>query len=393
LSFVQSLLRPTSTKSCAAPAAERSQTIDLLRGLSVCFVILLHINIRIPFKTSPIGAAWPKWAISDLFRNGHNGVVIFFVISGFLITSMSLRRWGGLEGMRPAAFYRMRFARIAPLLAAVLAALSVLHLCNVSGFVIDAKTASLPRALFAAATFHLNWLEAQRGYLPGNWDVLWSLSVEETFYLAFPLACWLRKRWLWALLIAALIVSGPFARAMWTQNDLWQDKSYLACMDAIALGCLAAWLANRRPLARAWRWALGLLGGAMIGVMLFFKIAIGAMHLYLDHTYDCTTSFLAVGAAMLLWAQAASPTIGWRWLRLLSLPLRVVGRSSYEIYLTHMFVVTALFNLYQRWGSPIAQAPQWFAAMLMLAIALGVVVDRWFSAPLNRLLRGARREA
>ena len=84
-------------------------------------------------------------------------------------------------------FYRIRFARIAPLLLLLLAVLSLLHLGNVQGFRIPAKTTTLPRALFAALTYHLNWLEALHGYLPGNWDVLWSLSVEEMFYLFFPL--------------------------------------------------------------------------------------------------------------------------------------------------------------------------------------------------------------
>ena len=68
----------------------------------------------------------------------------------------------------------------------------------------SAKTGGLGRALLAALTFHIGYLEATRGYLPGGWDILWSLSVEEMFYLAFPLvARLLRKRW---LLISLLLV-------------------------------------------------------------------------------------------------------------------------------------------------------------------------------------------
>jgi peptidoglycan/LPS O-acetylase OafA/YrhL len=124
-----------------------------------------------------------------LVWNGQNGVQIFFVISGFLITSTSLRRWGSLSAIRVLDFYRLRFARIAPLLLLLLAALSILHFAGTSGFVVSQETGGLGRALFAALTFHINLLEAQRGYLPASWDILWSLSVEEAFYVFFPLIC------------------------------------------------------------------------------------------------------------------------------------------------------------------------------------------------------------
>ncbi|HVZ31978.1 MAG TPA: acyltransferase family protein, partial [Polyangiaceae bacterium] len=115
---------------------------------------------------------------------------MFFVISGFLITTNSLGRWGSLPAVDARRFYQLRFARIAPTLAMLLAVLSVLHLAGVEGYTINTERATLPRALLAAATFHLNWFEAVRGfYLPPSWDVLWSLSVEESFYLIFPLAC------------------------------------------------------------------------------------------------------------------------------------------------------------------------------------------------------------
>ena len=103
---------------------------------------------------------------------------------------------------------------------------------------------TLPRALLAAATFHINWLESQRGYLPPNWDVLWSLSVEEVFYLFFPLICVLtRARAPLITLLMAFVAVGPFARTVLTHNELWADYGYLSCMDAIALGCLAAMIA------------------------------------------------------------------------------------------------------------------------------------------------------
>jgi len=90
-------------------------------------------------------------------------VQIFFAVSGFLITTTALRRWG--PGIDIAAFYRLRFARIAPLLILLLAILTTLDLTHVNNFVINPKVATLPRALTAALTFHVNVLEANHGYL------------------------------------------------------------------------------------------------------------------------------------------------------------------------------------------------------------------------------------
>ena len=105
-----------------------------------------------------------------------------------------MRRWGSLPRISVRDFYVLRFARIAPLLLSLLAVLSLLHLARIGDFVVRASTGGLGRALLAALTFHVNVLEARRGYLPGNWDVLWSLSVEETFYLFFPVVCLLLAR-------------------------------------------------------------------------------------------------------------------------------------------------------------------------------------------------------
>ncbi len=70
------------------------------------------------------------------------------------------------------------------------AILSILDRAHLKYFTISPKSGGLGRALLAALTSHVNVLEARRGYLPANWDILWSLSVEEVFYLFFPLVCW-----------------------------------------------------------------------------------------------------------------------------------------------------------------------------------------------------------
>jgi len=186
---------------------------------------------------------------------------MFFVVSGFLITSLSLRRWGSLDRVPIAPFYRLRAARILPCLLLLLAVLSVLHLAEVPGFTIPPERASLGRALLAGIGFHVNWLEGHRGYLPANWDVLWSLSIEETFYVLFPLVCLALRRersMLWPLL--ALIVIGPFNRVALAGQQPWDDYHWLSGMDGIAFGCLAAWVCVRRPPGLTALRAVALLG-------------------------------------------------------------------------------------------------------------------------------------
>ena len=156
-------------------------------------VVLHHINLRFLINEVSFKPHFPtNWA-RILFWNGANGVTVFFAISGFLITTTVIRRWGSLAPCMLWIFTSCALHELGPLLLALLAVLSVLHLSHVQGFEIPPERASLGRALLAAMTFHINWLEAARGYLPANWDVLWSLSVEEVFYLFFPLICWLTR--------------------------------------------------------------------------------------------------------------------------------------------------------------------------------------------------------
>jgi peptidoglycan/LPS O-acetylase OafA/YrhL len=94
-------------------------------------------------------------------------------------------------------------------------------------------------------------------------------------------------------------------------------------------------------------------------------------------------TILAVGASLVI--VAASQT-GWTAPRLLA-PLRVLGQRSYEIYLTHVFVVMALFTLFVRMGKPMRGVPVLFVCTMAAAGALGWMVAVSFAEPVNRALR------
>jgi peptidoglycan/LPS O-acetylase OafA/YrhL len=261
--------------------------------------------------------------------------------------------------------------------------LSVLHLAHVRNFVVSAETGGLGRALIAALTFHVNWLEANRGYLPGSWDILWSLSVEETFYFAFPWVCrWFGRGRLLILLLLAFVALGPFGRSVLTHgNAVWREYSYLGGMDAIAMGCLTAAALNGRRLSRAWLWVLGSVGGALLAFCLVFS---RTAYAWIPERTGLYMSIVGLGACMLI---AVAAQTAWRSPCVLA-PLLLAGQRSYEIYLTHMFLVIAGFALFVGAGKPMAGVPFLFVAVIAAAVLLGEVVARFYSEPVNRWLRG-----
>jgi peptidoglycan/LPS O-acetylase OafA/YrhL len=360
----------------------RIDGVDLLRGLAIFFVLMNHVNMRLLGAKVPYTRGLPPQFVSSLVWNGQFGVQIFFCVSGFLITSTALRRWNTPAEINTGNFYQLRFARIAPLFLLLLAVLSALHLAHIPNYIVSPKTGGLPRALLAALTFHINLLEAHRGYLPANWDILWSLSIEEMFYLFFPLACRIfRRAAVLAVPLTLFVIAGPFARAKaFNPNPVWREYSYLGGMDAIALGCLTALLLAHHRLSRNTVRALTATGAALLIFILGFSIrayiwGLGRNGLHM--------TILALGACMLI---AAATQSQWQPPRILT-PLRKLGQRSYEVYLTHIFVVLALFDLFLHAGKPMKTIPALFIAAILLAGALGELIARTYTEPINRRLR------
>src|SRR5580704_17550786 len=216
------LAGPATT--AAAPNFHRSwkrlDGVDVLRGLAILFVVLNHVHMRLLITDIAYVADAHKQLIGSLVWNGQFGVQIFFAVSGFLITSTALRRWGPLSNVSLRDFYLLRVARIVPMLLALLAVLVALHYAGISSFVVSEKTGGLGRALLAALTLHVNVLQAHRGWLPANWGVLWSLSVEEMFYLFFPLVARFSSRSnFFPAILLCFVALGPFARTIFARGN------------------------------------------------------------------------------------------------------------------------------------------------------------------------------
>jgi len=368
-------------------APQRSAGIDVLRGLCVLLVTLHHIHLRFKLNRFDVKTLLPEPVARVAFWSGYLAVITFFVISGFLITSLSLRRWTSLDQLSWRQFYWLRFARIAPCLLLLVLLLSGLHLVGASGFVIPSDRPALWRTALAALTFHLNWLEGRHGYLPGGWDVLWSLSVEEAFYLSFPALCLGLRRVRWLLVpLLALIIIGPFYRLSLAGQEPWEEYAYLSCMDGIAFGCLAALLtAHHRLGSRVLRSMMALGSAAVLLIVVFRRSALsrGLEQVGLG------ISVLELGVALILLAlsQGVGSTVvargtGW---------MRSVGRCSYEIYLTHMLVILGLMPFITTSKPEGAGIAAWYAALLLSSVALGWAVHHVYSEPLNRALRARRR--
>lgn len=361
----------------------RNAGIDCLRGTAIILVVIHHLALRFPLTETDLVSIFPYPVLKMLNWGGIKGVTMFFVISGFLITDHTIRRYQQPSALDLRAFSGRQAARILPCLVALILIACTLGMLHVPTFVPDNPGQSLGGAAFSALFMHLNVYEDQTGYLPAYWDVLWSLSVEELFYLGFPLVCLSLGRTRLTLTICAGLVALAAPGFEWqlqNASEIWQEKAYGPGMSAIATGVVAALLMTLRPPSPRLVALAGLTG-------------LGGMALYLLQGRLCwsllglaTPLFFNITIALSVWAFAQ----GWaapytarhtHW-------LRAWGRGSYEIYLSHMFIVMPAVALLRTTGLRTAWAWLVYPPVLLAVFFLGRTIQRRFSAPLDNRLCG-----
>jgi peptidoglycan/LPS O-acetylase OafA/YrhL len=366
----------------AHPSNLRSARIDFLRGVSILAVLLLHFSLTYDLMKSPLAAILPvKW-IHAAVINGNYGVTVFFVISGFLITSNNLLRYGRLADVRLRQFYAFRFARIVPPLILALFVVLLLGLQGAPSFMNSKQGAAMPASFFAVAilsvlTFWHNVLMQVVGYFNYCLNIYWSLSVEEVFYLTFPAACALlkRDRLIIALCLAAIVI-GPVYRSFHLDNEIYFMYAYPACFDAIAFGCLTAVLQRKLDIGRHLEKLIRYVAGA--GLAAGYLAGIDGHEVF-------GFSLIALCAAGLLTnAFDGSQEKARYW------PSRIVGwfgRHSYELYLFHIILLAGIRDLLPKATLPYAYKLPLLVLFLALSALLAGIVARYFADPVNQRLR------
>jgi peptidoglycan/LPS O-acetylase OafA/YrhL len=363
-------------------SSRRSSRIDFLRGVAIGTVLLLHFSLSYGLVHSPLELLLrPAW-IAAAVNNGNYGVTMFFVISGFLITSNNLARHGHLRDVDLRQFYAFRFARIIPPLLLALILVVPLGLMGVPSFNNSVHGQALPASFFLLVTLSLltfwhNVLMQQVGWFNYCLNIYWSLSVEEVFYLTFPLACrLLRRNSLIIALCCAFILGAPFYRAWHRDDELFYECGYLGCFDAIAVGCLVALLSQNNALRRMPLRAARIVAAAVLVVTYFAGIEGHEVFGF---------SIIALCTGVLLIQAYDAPAEKTR-----SFPVRAVawmGRHSYELYLFHGIVLGGLRNWIPKGTMPWAWKLPLFVVFVGVATALAALVARYYAEPLNARLR------
>lgn len=370
-------LRPEIAFHRPAVGAKRFTGLDGLRAFAVAAVLLYHL-------------------FPGVLPGGFIGVDVFFVISGFLITSLLMRertRTGRIDLRR---FWVRRARRLMPAIAVLVIVCSAAALA-VGGDVL----VGLGRQVLGAATFSANWLSiaADSSYFaqdaPELFRHLWSLAVEEQFYLVWPLvilALALLRAW-WARLAVVSVVAIASATAMFVLYTPGDDPTRVYFGSdthsfGLAAGAALAILVSRmRPIdldagespmqvfARRWLPPLGLVSLAgLIG-------AAWALHDDASFTYQGGLAVVSALTAVVIWAAVAPGSGLGHWLDLR--PLRYVGVRSYGLYLWHWPVFVLVCALIPDEHDPVMAIIVGFGS-LAIASAATLLSYRWIELPIRR---------
>lgn len=361
---------------------KRFHSIDSLRCISIFLVLLHHFNIPYKlFDTFINFQIFGENITTLLARNGNYGVTMFFVISGYLITSHTIKRWGALQQINTRDFYISRFARIMPTLILLICVVNLLGAFELKPFITQAPNGIVvaqSTVNLAALTFWMNLLIIENGWVNYALGVLWSLSVEEVFYLLFPLTALLFKRKPYFLLACfTLILFAPYFRYLhYGEESGAYLYHYFSSFDGIAFGCIAALLAPYLKLqARTWS------GLKYIAIVTMFIIYFSAP---IKQNCIWGISLFALATAIVILANVANEQViqvqRFKW-------LQEIGKNSYEIYLFHL-IILGFFKLF--YTPALTEGNIKLVLLLLyliLAIGLGALIARYFSNPLNQAIR------
>lgn len=351
----------------------RLRALDGLRGTAILAVLICHYSALLP----------QNHRIAGVLENGWAGVDLFFVLSGFLITGILFDAKGTRNYFRN--FYARRVLRIFPLYYGFLAAVLLVLLGSRFSFRASGGLQALWRPLPWLWTYTANFWIAT----PKQWNAsteaiipLWSLSVEEQFYLFWPLVvfCFSRRNlirvcvgaMIGALLLRlALTAHGTdwFALYTWTPTRA----------DALAAGGLLALLARGPDGARLVRKMANYAGA--IAALLLLAVSPGFDPTRHPWLRDILYSILAIFfAALLSWAIDPQFLYGFPKRFYENRALRILGVYSYGIYVFHLplMYLSRSALAHWRWYDPAGK--NWTPALVLIALNLTLtLLAAWLS--------------
>ena len=307
--------------------------IQALRGIAVFVVVTSHLHSIIsndPHFTEVTPWSW----LNQAFTRGYLGVDLFFVLSGFLITSLLLKNGEGGSKSLLRKFYMRRALRILPALYTLL----------ISSFVI-AILERFPltyqwNSTLSALLFLSNWT-FQSHFLHTQDDIghLWSLAVEEQFYLVWPLIFVALRQFQihWTVVTTGIsilvLIIAIYRGHLWNSQVPWlfiYPKTETRA-DAILIGCACAYLFRYASISLQKIRILGYISAAALVIISYFYCDVQQGFLY-----QGGFSLIALLMGILILAIAISSSFGTRLFR--SRILLWLGQRSYGMYLYHLLI-------------------------------------------------------
>lgn len=361
----------------------RNYKIDILRGVSILLVLIHHFNIPYKLHDTFLGIPIGGESLSTLIaRNGNYGVTVFFVISGFLITQHTLQRSGSLTQIKLKDFYIRRIARIMPCLVLLVAMVSVLGSLGLQPFINQSPNGvevSYAVTVLSALSFWMNLLIIEYGWVNYALGVLWSLSVEEVFYLAFPVLCLALGRGKgFIVFLFAIIAYAPYFRALhFGEESGAYLYHYFSSFDGIAIGCLTAMYTQHFKGA--------IYNQKMIVAVTAFLMTALYFYAPIKEVSTWGISVFALLTALLIFCFSQEPKV--KPASSTARSLVWIGQRSYEMYLFHLIILGLMKVVYFPKETVAAEKlmllPVYFIAVFILSWA----IEKYYSTPLNLKIR------
>ncbi|MCZ2496786.1 acyltransferase family protein [Xylophilus sp. Kf1] len=368
-------MRPSPAPADTVPSFAYIPALDGLRAVAVLIVLVAHVGFY-------------RWV------PGGFGVTLFFFVSGMLITRLLLAEQAANGRIAIGLFYLRRLLRLYPALL-VSMVLGLAATVVAGGDVLWGKVLAALLYCINYYGIHVGWSQGMQGFDP--FGVLWSLAIEEQYYIVFPLICLalatrLRRftRWVVAAVVLTLIW-----RVVLVLGGATSDRIYMGTdtrIDSILYGCLLTLLLAASPADGA-RWLRRLSRRWVMGVAL---LCLAATFVVRDAFVRDTLRYSVQGLALmplvasLCFTDALRRVTGW-----LELPaMRQIGRLSYSLYLLHG-VAIALVGAWMRdatgAGSATSVGSWTFVAFVAVTVPLSLAMAwacyHWVEMPFVRLRR------